>query len=528
MPEQKPVTFEIVAADSAAEIYLIDGDFRLVKKGVGRETFTVPPGVYKIKNRSGLTTTERLIVVRDGLTTVKLDPVRIGSAMPLLHSAKTHEYHMSAAQGAASAPDLSRGSGSNIVIVARQWTGQAPRASQTSPPNPARGLTLLDSAGAVVADVAALTKVVGTLDPIVALNVELTPGPYRLSLTRADGCRVAQTLIASPGWQTIVYLLVDGSAEDEAARVDLVNGAITLQKPGQGFDATDSSLRAQEIARGALRDSHWILSDEMRAQFTSAAAPPVLALIGAHLLIREANDERERLAREPGGDSTVADGNRTALRTIVENLRAAIGRHPDVEAVATVAGNPGPDFNFGVPPMLRASWPLLLDVSVNRPAAIPADSLTAHAAERIWGEGSWLQWLEAGPHETVDRAALWQAKGRELLASFAGPSGVESAGAGEPAMAPMATVAATAVVTSQPIVIAAAEKLLLKVQQYLRRTRTPFPTQAEIGVTRTEQPVSIDLRQASALLTGEHREQLVKQLGVPLSRINAWLEQVDK
>ncbi len=54
-----PVTFEVVAADEAAEIYLIDGDFRLVDKGIGRKTFTVPPGIYKIKNRSGQTTAER-------------------------------------------------------------------------------------------------------------------------------------------------------------------------------------------------------------------------------------------------------------------------------------------------------------------------------------------------------------------------------------------------------------------------------------------------------------------------------------
>ena len=33
-----PVTFEVVAADEAAEIYLIDGDFRLVDKGIGRKT----------------------------------------------------------------------------------------------------------------------------------------------------------------------------------------------------------------------------------------------------------------------------------------------------------------------------------------------------------------------------------------------------------------------------------------------------------------------------------------------------------
>ena len=200
MSDQQPITFEIVAADSAAKIYLIDSDFHLVKKGIGRETFTVPPGVYKIKNRSGRTTTERLIVVREGLSTVTLEPILTTCAMPLESSTRTHEYHMSAASGAAIAPNLSRGNGSNIIIVARQWTGKGPRTSLLSPPNPARGLTLLDTTGTIVADVAALTNVAGLLDPIVTLNVEVAPGSYRLVLTRADGRRIAQTLIASLGW----------------------------------------------------------------------------------------------------------------------------------------------------------------------------------------------------------------------------------------------------------------------------------------------------------------------------------------
>ncbi|HEY6716535.1 MAG TPA: hypothetical protein VI232_09335, partial [Reyranella sp.] len=163
-----PVTFEVVAADEAAEIYLIDGDFRLVDKGVGRKTFTVLPGIYKIKNRSGQTTAERLIVVQAGLPTIELAPVAIGSAMPLDHSARTHEYHMSAAAGTAGVPALSHGSGSNIVIVARQWTGREPRSSP-NPPNPARGLTLLEKTGTLIADVAALATVSGTADPIATL-----------------------------------------------------------------------------------------------------------------------------------------------------------------------------------------------------------------------------------------------------------------------------------------------------------------------------------------------------------------------
>jgi hypothetical protein len=543
-----PVTFEVVAADEAAEIYLIDGDFRLVDKGIGRKTFTVAPGIYKIKNRSGQTTAERLIVVQAGLPTVELAPVAISSAMPLDHSARTHEYHMSAAAGAAFAPALSHGAGSNIVIVARQWTGREPRPSP-NPPNPARGLALLEKSGTLIADVAMQATVSGTGDPIATLNVELAPGSYRLSLLRADGRRVEQTLIASPGWQTQVYLLVEGIVEDEAARVDLVNGAITLRRPAQPFNADDATLRAEEIARGILRGSHKILSDAMRAQFTSAAASPMLALVGAHLLIREADDERERLQREPGTTSTVVDENRAALRTIVYNLRRAVGgSHPDVEAIATVAGNSDTGFVFDVPPMMRRSWPLLLALSVERPAAIPAETITAQAAESIWGEGTWLQWLGV---DVVDRAALWQTKARDLLASYAAAARAEAAeadaavpddsaaeiatpvaaSAARSVTASVATSAVASVAASVAMPVAAAlvgagRRLRTAQRFFMRRSRTPFPSLAQSQAARPEQATSSDLRGMRDSLTDEHRAQLVRQVGVPLSKIDAWLNQV--
>ncbi len=528
MSDQQPITFEIVAADSAAKIYLIDSDFHLVKKGIGRETFTVPPGVYKIKNRSGRTTTERLIVVREGLSTVTLEPILTTCAMPLESSTRTHEYHMSAASGAAIAPNLSRGNGSNIIIVARQWTGKGPRTSLLSPPNPARGLTLLDTTGTIVADVAALTNVAGLLDPIVTLNVEVAPGSYRLVLTRADGRRIAQTLIASLGWQTHVYLLVDGTVENDAARVDLINGAITLRKPSEGFKPDDPTLRAEEIAREALRDSHKILSDAVRAQFISAAASPLLALIGAHLLICEANDEQERLAREPAGKSTVIDGNRAELRTIVENLRTTVGKHPDVEAIAAVAGNPDPDYIFDVPPMLRASWPLILDVSVNRPLAIPPDSTTSHAAERIWGEGTWLQWLDGGPNDRVDYAALWQAKARQLIRAIDAPTHVSSARASELALPSILNELEKGVVTTQSIrTLTVGVTSWIARQLFATRTRTPFPDLTEVTPAPTESRPITDIRQTSGQLTAEQRGQLARQVGVPLSKLNVWMEQGD-
>ena len=526
MPDDPRVTFEVIAADVASQIFLVDGDFHLVGRGVGRAEFSAPPGIYKIKNRSGHTDVECMIVVKPGMPAIILDPVSVHSAIPLAGSTRTHEYHMAVASGAATAPNLTIGTGSGIVIIARQWSAKAPRIASTPPDNPARGLSLADAAGALVADVAALTQIGGTRDPIVTLNVALSPGVYRMHLRRRDGTLVSQTLIASAGWQTCVYLLIDNAAADEHARVDLVNAAITIAPLGAPFVSDDAGLRAEEIARGALAASHDVVSDAVRAQFTSSDAPPMLSLIGAHLLLRH--------AKKVAASRTAQRADEMAgLGGIVQRLRSQLGAHPDVEALASAAGLADPAYVFDVPPMLRASWPLVLEASIGRPSAIPVDSITGHAAERIWGEGVWLQWLERGPRDAVNPTALWQARARELVSAVGTARDQLTVDRLPGSLAPVAAPAAVAGPTNEKD--AATHSLSRKSIEiatsvvhttrnlFVSRVRTPFPA-TTTGATTSPPASAAEFGRARNLLTSDHRAQLVKELGVPLSKIDAWLE----
>ena len=84
------ISFDVTAADDATEIFLINGDFELIGKGIGKATFSAPPGLYKLKVRSGNTTVEKVIGVRDGMTTpIVLDPVQLVSPVPLTNTATT-------------------------------------------------------------------------------------------------------------------------------------------------------------------------------------------------------------------------------------------------------------------------------------------------------------------------------------------------------------------------------------------------------------------------------------------------------
>jgi hypothetical protein len=506
------VSFDVVAADPGTELFLVDGSLALVKRGVGRETFSVRPGIYKIKARCGKAARETLIVVREGMPAMQLDPLLLVSPMPLAASAKTHEYHMSAAHDAAILPTLTVGQGSAIVIVARQWTApSAPPGAVASAPNPARGLTLRDMSGAPIADVASLASATHGFDPCAALHVALDPGAYRLTLARSDGRRIEQILIACAGWQTHVYLLLDDRRLDDDARPDLVGGAISMRHPSEGFEPADPRLRLEEIARGALSENRKILSPDLRAQVTSTGASPMLALLGAHLLIREAQEAKAR-KKDGADEGTGVVDNRPAVREIVENLRAAIGPHPDVEAIAIGAGNPDPGYLFTAPPLLRASWRLLLEASVQQPNLLPAGSFGARVAERVWGEGPWLIWLDPDAPDTVDRAALWQTTARVVLSQQGAPPV-----AGDVASQPHGTAAPSRSPTLVGRVFRALRWLVT------RRARQPFPDLRHAGLSAVPERIAVDLSAAAAALSEDQRAALVKRLGVPMSSIDAWL-----
>lgn len=573
MSKAKMVTFTVVAADRGAEIFLIDGSFKLVKRGIGHETFSVPPGVYKIKSRAGRATTEKLVVVREGMMDpINLDPIVIDSAMPLSNSARTHEYHTATASRAGDSFAQSLGTGSSIVLVAREWTAKAPTGSAQEVRNPARGLALRDLSGTVLVDVEARTRVSGTFDQCVSLAIEVGPGAYCLSLTYGNGRRVEQILIASPGWQTQVYLLVGASAPADEARVDLINGSISYLKAGERFDPQDPKLRSEEIARGALQDSRHILSDEMRTLICSADASPMMALIGAHLLIREAEHEKAAAAAGNPTGKTSSFGLEDALRRIVQNLRQALGSHPDVETIATVAGNADQSFVFHAPPMFRASWPLLLRASVQQPEIIPATSFTAHVAERIWGEGAWLFWLDKDLTEAIDLPSLWETKAHEVLCSMSArredvaqtPQPAISQSAIQAGLSYAADAAAAVAPTmkaffarrsrtpfpksfsSTPVAVAqiprpaatrnsvqaglylAADTFAAvapKVKAFLARRSTPFPESLS-STAADEAVMDVDLHGIREALSVEQRRELVEQVGVPMSTLNAWLDKI--
>jgi hypothetical protein len=246
----------------------------------------------------------------------------------------------------------------------------------------------------------------------------------------------------------------------------------------------------------------------------------MLALLGAHLLLQETR----RAKSKPTPLTAPAEPAQLLVRQIVGNLRQSLGRHPDVEALALAAGDSTTTLQpFGLPPMLRASWDLLLEASLEWPQVFVPGSLAALVGERIWGEGSWLFWLDAKT-DPVDRAGLWQGRARELLTTFATSQVTPTATPRAPGIAGAAWSALSHLAESA---VKRAKVL------FTSRARPPFPKlSAEAGLptvsstaTFSEPDAPRDLTLTREAVTDEQRKQLASRLGIPLGSVNAWLEE---
>lgn len=373
---QRKVLLRVTSEDHATEIFVIDGDFQLVGRGVGELSVSVIPGIYKLKLRAGVQTAEKLVVLMGDKAEqeLSLDAFEFSSAVPLEKTAKTHEFHIAQAEGLAGETQFYAGEGSWIYVFARDWTSKLRPDEPAQFNNPAAGLTLWNMEGERVAYVSEGRWTSYDWDPCVGCNVEVTPGSYLLRLELPEGGgTVERLLFAPPKWQTQVFLLQRDYGP--GSRLADISGGSVLLSHGPGFDAADPSHRLTELARLALKSGRHQISAELRKSLEGELKNPMLGIYGAHLLLLEPKPDYD------------------LVRKIVEGLRAMLGSHPDVEAVALKlpeAHNDG--YLFESPPMLHRGWTYVVEATCTRPGLVPAESLAGRISTRIWGDGAWLTW----------------------------------------------------------------------------------------------------------------------------------------
>lgn len=487
MSASERVALEVIAADAATELFVVDGDFNLVDRGIGRKTFELAPGIYKIKARSGIQQEEKLVMVRPGAEPVRFDPLPFASPMPLAGTADASEEDVAAAQRAIDHVDLRDGDGgSGLVVFVRA------RGKQAAPWH----LHLLRMDGTSIADSESSSSL--------TFHADLPPGAYRVAVDLADGRRIEQILVTARGWQTRVYAATSSTLDD---RANLATAAIIMRRAGTPFDRDDTDARLEEIARQALLYDRKVLSDELRARLLDPDVSPMLGILGMHLLIREAKRSKRAREENPTADLAVVD-NIAPVRLMIGNLRQAIGKHPDVEAIAIGAGIADPQYAFDVPPMLTLSWRLLLKATAAQPQLLPAGSFGERIATRLWGKGVWLQWIERDLVAAGDRDAAWQERASQILRHLgADARKVETIVEKPSAVMSWIGGMLDRFVTAHP------EHKVVK----------DIAVQAQVVLEKAV----FDVGRARAKLDAEGKKRLVKQLGVPMAAVEAWLEKLE-
>ena len=378
------VRLDVSTSDAATEIFVIDGLFRLVEKGLGSLTAQLKPGIYKLKIRAGYAEQEDSVVLRDE-PVQRSYSIRFSSPAPLRDTAEEDPRHAEAAERESRAIHVAHGTGSCIFIFARRWGPAAGNQEVQRGTHPAKGLSLNDSNGIEVANLETACVVDMAGNPWAACALKVDPGMYRLGQRTLQGDRLEQTIVAAPDLQTQVFLLHRTRGESEKVQADHPDAAI-IYSSNWRFDASSPYLRLSELARLGLRNDRQVLSDTIIDELLHGKfEDPMLGLFGAHLLLRQ---KRPELA---------------GLTEIVANLRRLLGpSHPDVEALALLPGAGPTSYVFSTPPMLQKSWSLVLEATVHNSALVPYGSLASRVANRLSSEAPWLLWSEPSDQAKED------------------------------------------------------------------------------------------------------------------------------
>lgn len=391
-------TLAVTAANPATEIAVLDR--RLVLDGqaaLGTLSRRMRNGIYKVRARLGAEIVERVILL-DRDTALDMS-VALASPAPIAGTRLTHEPHMAALQSLREGDARRRDAGpapartetpapaaapapagtAEILVLGRYWTrrNDAGAHAPASLPHPLAGVTLRRANGRRVADLGATEVRNGDgRDPVAGMCLPVSPGGYVLRHELAGKRTCEQTLVASPGWRTEVYLRPSPpapGARAEPEKADIGEIAVLMKPAGSAppFDWTpDPEAELVEAARLALATGRDVLSGapEVEERLLRRFETPMAGILGAHVLLRAIEDARKRPdAPDLGPRLALVAGAVAMLRGMVG------GDHPDVEALALACPGlvPSPDTPIGTPPMFHRSWRLLVRAAKERPELVP-------------------------------------------------------------------------------------------------------------------------------------------------------------
>jgi regulator of protease activity HflC (stomatin/prohibitin superfamily) len=363
------VRLEIRAPEQTTEIFLIDGRFRRLASGLGELHVDVPPGLYKVRFRSGAQQRDALIeaVASRSPLLVSTDPLGFASAAPIAETSTSRGYHREAAARESTRIHLHQGRGSQLFVFARDLLDQSDEPPWT-------GISLHEIDGTPITGLEQGVCNMG--QSYAALNVELDPGTYRLRVDTEPLGSYELFLVTRPGWQTQAFVnAADFQAGDVSLRrAALKTAAVFMARSGLGFHPAAEEVRLAELARQGLAGGRNVLrGSDLNALLRGKFENPILGIYGAHLLLQAGRPDQG------------------LVETVAANLRELVGAHPDVEVLGVRRGAPRTAaLDFPLPPMLRASWEIIVKVSLRRASIVPPGSISEHLSDGMMSTTPWL------------------------------------------------------------------------------------------------------------------------------------------
>lgn len=368
-PSEHKVRLEVRAGNPATEIFVSDSSFRRIGKGVDSLDLEVPPGYYKVRYRIGTSQRDELIEVPASDEPVRIEgkPVAYESAAPFAPTSAPVAGDARVAAEISKRVHRGFGAGSRLMVFARDLDRRGP--------SPGEGLSLLALDGERLADLSDGDQ--SEDGSCGGLSVELSPGTYRLRVDTSPLGVYEMFLVASPGWQTQVFLLADDfpAGGDRVRRASLRSASVLMARPERGFDPAADDLRLADLARIALRAGRDIASrSDHEAMQYGKFEDPMLGIYAAHLLL---------LAPRP--DHGLID-------VIAGNLEGIVGSHADVEVLQLRSGGTGSEeeLQLETPPMLKSSWDLLVRASRRRISLVPPGSFNDRIGDNVVSSNPWL------------------------------------------------------------------------------------------------------------------------------------------
>ncbi len=348
------VMLRVNASDTLTEVFLVDNRFQLITAGVGSVEAAVAPGLYKARFRVGQVQSDSLVEVPAGTETKIFvgSAVQFATPVPLPQTMTWQQKHEEAARDLSKSLPLKKGSGSQLFLFLRGLTEEASR--------PWLGVSVHNLHGTLLAEAAQGTC--DTENGYCGLHLELDPGIYRLRVEEEVGEIYEMFVITLAGWQTQLFAL----AEDawlpgvQAIRAALPSAAVLTTEIGKGFDPDSTTARQTELLRIGLMSGRKILTKTgLQNLLAESPLDPISTLFAAHLLLRQENTNVQALAA-----------------ALLDSMCSILSGYPDLSALLLHSQSENRTKSvFPTPPMLQASWQLIMLAVEKDQAEIPVDSL---------------------------------------------------------------------------------------------------------------------------------------------------------